>query len=130
MAFLDDVATLLSGVGAPVQKGRLQATPDAVVALLETAPFPPERGMGAGSAGVIAEMPGLQVIARAATYPAARALAVAALAALDGYGPAVINGVRYDAISALQRPPYPIGPDANDREQFVFNAIVTRGATT
>ena len=130
MPMLDDLATLLTGVGGSVQLGGLLDAPDAAVALLETSGLEPERVMAPGPNGVFLERAGVQVLARDATYQGARLLAVAAMNALDNIAPATINGARYDDVTALQRPPYYVDRDQNDRRIFAFNLLVTRGATT
>lgn len=132
MAMLDDLETLLAAAGVgPVHKGGgLLVEPDTAVALLESPSLPPVVGMGVGIDGVIAEQAGVQVIVRAPEYEPGRALAVAALNALDNAGPTTINGVRYDDVRTLQRPPISLGLDGNRRNLFSFNLIVTRAVTT
>jgi hypothetical protein len=86
--------------------------------------------MGLGTAGLIMEVAGVQVLVRDTEYETARALAVRALNALDNAGPATINGVRYDDVRSLQRPPFCVGLDQNFRTLFSFNLLVSRAATT
>jgi len=133
MAMLDDLGAFVDDLAALHLGGFRSDGADAAIAILETAGLTPVRGMatGPGVGGIACEWAGAQVLVRDRDYVAARALAVRALNALDNAGPFVtLDGVRYDHVTALQRPPFFVGPDQNDRKIFSFNLLVAKGATT
>lgn len=84
------------------------------------------RVMGSGPSAPALERPRVQVLARGATYVEARTKALAALAALDWYGPGDVDGRHYENIEAVQRPPFLLEVDQNGRFVFAFNAAITR----
>jgi hypothetical protein len=136
VALLDDLVTELqtAGVGTSgttIFAGTIPATPDACVALLHYASESPDRLMGAtGVRATSVERPRVQVVARAMTYQAAESKARQALTALDWLGPKTIGGTRYFHVMALQRPPFFLRRDENDRTLMAFNVSVARQATT
>lgn len=135
MSLLDDLGALLEAAGVATVGQDLYYvvpdTPDAVVVIRETVPLEPLRAM-AGSSGGTARMETVrvQIRARATSEKAARDKAFDALNTLDGRSTDV-NGTRYHYIAALQRPPFPLGPDATgNRWSYAFNVECQKALST
>lgn len=132
MAWLDEVGAYLQSQGVGVLAATLflgiePPAPDQCWTILESpATLGPVRVMGVGGASVRLDRPRGQLRARAADYPTARSMAEQALAVLDWLGPATLSGTRYLHVEALQRPPFLLDRDANDRFILGFNFEVTK----
>ena len=141
MALIDDIASILqtAGVGTiattssatgTIYKGILPEAPTAVIAVLEYEGLAPERVFAGGVASAHLEHARVQTQVRAATYQAARDTAQDVLAALDYQQNVTVNGVRYALIEALQRPPFPLANDQNNRTIFAANFAAQRNRST
>ena len=135
MSLVDDVADRLTtqgvaSTGTTLFKDQMPSTPDEVLALYETAGPPPARVMGQ-STGTrpAAEMPHLQVVARASRSDAARKLCRDAWHNLEGLGPVRIHGVDYYGFASMQAPFF-LRKDEAGRYYWVTNFEVTRFAVT
>lgn len=135
MALLDDLATFLQTkgvgvVGTTVFKGFLPDAPDACVALVDSPGLPVVRTMASTGAAGILERPRVQVTARATTPQAARDKAMDALTALDWTQRVTLGTTRYYLIEALQRPPFLIQRDENDRFVYGFTVQIHKALST
>lgn len=135
MSMPDDLAAYLASqghgaVGTTLTKAVMPELPDVLTTVYETPGLEPVRAMGTGGIGVC-EYPRAQIVARAATPNAARDRAMDALTALDGKSFTSTGGVRYHLVEALQRPPFPLGPDATgSRYRFAFNLQLHKALST
>jgi minor capsid protein len=135
MAVLDDLATHLvaqgqGALGTTLFTGILPASPDTCVALLDSQSEPPVRIMASTAGAAAMERARVQVLARGMTYVAARNKAMDVLGILDWAGPLTLNGVRYHHMESLQRPPFLLNRDANDRVVFAFNLYIAKDKST
>lgn len=115
---LDDIKDYLvsNGIGVfgtDIFIGTLPPSPDDCIALFEYAGEPPDLHWDG-------EYPGLQVMARGAKYPTARAKIEQVKNLLHGVTEEVINGTRYLLIHA-RHSPETLGKDENGRQLFVVN---------
>jgi hypothetical protein len=130
-AFLDDLSVHLVNEGVvSAAKDVLKSTKSAIPAgdgpflsIIQTPGIAPTRIQNQTAAAT--RRPTAQVVARAATYPAARAKAEAAFAALDGRFNVTINGTRYLSITARQEPG-DLGLDEQNRPKVGFNIDAER----
>lgn len=123
---LQDIADHLQGYGVGTQGtdlfyGSLPDAPDAAVCIYEYAGSPPEYVFE----GLAYENPGLQAVARAATYVAARAKIQVVMDALTAKGSVVLNGTQYGLIGPRQSP-FPLGSDAQGRPILACNFDVIK----
>ena len=127
MSVLRDLATLLTGVGAPIITGRRPATPDRMVSL-QTYPGDPNRYLDANNLPADERL-AVQLTARAErnNQAAAETLAEAAFRAVTQRH-VTINGRRYAWIRANHYPAY-AGTDENDRPLVVVNLTIRRHGT-
>lgn len=133
--FLDDLAARLVTQGVGVISGPninifwssravLPAGDGPYLTMAETGGIAPTRVQS--KVGAATKRPSAQIIARAATEAAARAMIDAAYAALDGVFNTTINGTYYIKIVARQEPT-DMGFDATGKRiQFVFNVETER----
>lgn len=125
---LDEIGVYLEGQaigarGTNLFLGFLPDAPDAAVALLEYSGL---EGLYIHEiAGPAYERPRVQVVARAATYTAARTKAEDAHKALGRVSNTPLSGVWYVSIDALQSP-FLVERDANQRVVIGFNVQVIK----
>lgn len=131
MGLSEDLRTHLAthGLATDVYVGGLVDRPDEQAALLEYPGAPPENRMSSALGASRIERPRVQVLARGTTYASARARAEALLAKLHWLQNTTLNGTRYLLVEALQRPPFHLRTDANERVIFAFNLQVVREST-
>ena len=128
MAWLEDVASLISGAGvAALNTTMFLSTAASIPAgagpyllIVETGGLEPERLHNFAEPAY--ERPGAQITVRASSYVSARNMARLAFDAVDGVYNTTINGTWYREIVALQRP-FDIGPDDTKRVRVVFNIL-------
>lgn|SRR5574341_1913696 len=140
MPLLEAVATYLASVGEGTVKtsspqtgtpwliykgGAVPGDNADAITLSETPGNAPIDEMGATVGAVVAEEPGLQVIARHLDYSQARAKAESLWGKLHKLGETVLSGTRYLYVRA-QQSPFPIGRDSSNRWMVGFNAIVSK----
>jgi hypothetical protein len=144
VALLDDIAhflddstsalTLLSGTGGAGNLVKARSldhakVPDTLVALYETAGWPPQWCFTTGSSGPAFEQAGLQAIARSTSYATARGHAFRVYRILDSvrnqYLPHTSSGTLYLAIQPAG-PPFSIGQDQNGRYLLSVNFDVAK----
>lgn len=126
MSFLDDVAARLVAQGVGTLGTNIFLSSKAVVptgngpylSLIETGGTGPTRVHNKAGASTL--RPTAQVLTRAVSYPAARAMAKAAYDALDGVWNTTLSGTFYQKITARQEPT-DIGLDGAGRVMVVFN---------
>lgn len=125
---LEDLAAHLEGLSLasrPSQGGagdlflsRLPETPDAAVALYQTAGGPPEYAQEI--AGPTVERPHVQVVVRAVAYSAAASRARAIFDALAAVLNATLGSTRVLKLTPLQSP-FLLRRDEKDRPHVAFN---------
>jgi hypothetical protein len=76
----------------------------------------------------VLELPRVQVLSRDLGYVPARAKAVQAIEALDWLINTTVGGTKYHHVQALQRPPFLLQIDTNNRFVFATNFQVTKQA--
>ncbi len=132
MSLLDDLAAKLVADAVGVLGATLFLSSRAVIpsgdgpfiSLNETGGMAPTRVQNKASANT--QRPTVQVLVRAATYPVARAKALAAYQSLDGIFNATLSGTFYHKVTARQEPT-DMGFDATgNRVQVVFNVEVEK----
>jgi hypothetical protein len=127
MAWLDDVLTVLTqaGVGTPgvdlfASSGMSVPTGDVpVLTVVETGGSGPQRTQNRLSPPAY-RRPMAQIVCRASSYQAARAMAEAAYLALVGVRNQHVNGCWYLEIDAMQEP-FDLGVNVNGCAQIAFN---------
>jgi hypothetical protein len=126
MATRDEIADFLEDagvgtVGTTIFKGQMPATPDACIAVIETAGREPQHTFG--SNGIAIEYPRVQVRFRGAAqdYATPAALAQTAYAAMAAVANQSLDGTLYHSIDPIQ-PPFLLEKDAKNRLVIGFNA--------
>jgi len=132
MGLGEDIRTRLVAQGlTDIFVGQFPATPpgpETCIAVLPYPGLPPARVFGASLPAY--EDSRVQIQARSSDYASAQRLASDAMNALDWMLDTTLNGVRYHAIEALQRPAFKLGLDENARTIFAANFAVRRAAST
>lgn len=119
-----------AGVTTPIAIGQLPASPDTVIALLETPSWAPQRVM---RKGVAVYWLGLQMLVRGARttdvdatpYETAHDLAFQVAELFQGYK-GTLNSHDYLDVSMIANPSY-LGRDESKRDQFTCNFKVCQG---
>lgn len=143
--FLDDLVTILTTAGVGTFNVNIFASSKATIppgagpylTLAETGGSGPEGTHNAAAAGFPAYVrPNAQILVRALSYSAARAMSDAAYSALFPVRNRFVNGVFWRQIVCLQEP-FDMGLDDLNRATVVFNIACTKrksadttGATT
>lgn len=123
----DLLATGTTGVvGTDIFLGLLPDTPAACVAVFETGGIGPEYTMSGESP---IETPTVQLLARAASYAAARLKANQAFRVLSGLRTRTINNVTYHWAEALQSP-FLLERDDADRPVVACNYMIRKAVST
>lgn len=125
---VDDLADFLTscgGVTTTIYRGFMPDTPDEAMQIVETGGYPSVYAFGR----VVEERPTLQLMRRSLVANRARAELNYIKNMLDGFGDRNINGCHYKWISALQ-PPFPLGRDMSNREEFAMNILVAKAPST
>lgn len=125
MAFLDDIKTILVSGGVNtslIYKAAGPDDPNLLLVLTESEGF---EGVITMQAGLVAEEPKVQVLARGAKngYEAARVLAQQAYQVLKYRQQETVGSTTYMLMRA-ETPPFFIGYDSNERPMIVFNVRV------
>jgi len=129
MAVLDELGAWAEGltlgtVGSDIFLASLPSSPDAATLIRTYGRAVPQQLIG----GVTAwDRIGVQIIARALSYEAARARIDALYAAVNAFaGDTVLSGVRYMSLTALQEP-FPLEfDDRQNRPHLAFNVEAWR----
>jgi hypothetical protein len=134
MSLLDDLGDLLSTgstgvVGTDLFLGRMPDTPAACTSIAETGGFAPVHAMASGPGQAVLELPRVQILARAATYSAAKLRIKTVESLLDGLRPRLINGTQYHFAQAVQ-PPFLLEYDANQRPVMAQNYDIQKARST
>ena len=119
-----------AGISTPIAISQLPASPDVVIALLETPSWAPQRTM---RKGVAVYWLGLQMLARGARntdtdadpYETVHDLAFQVAELLQGYK-GTLNGHDYLDVGMIANPSY-LGRDETKRDQFTCNFRVCQG---
>jgi len=130
MATRDEIADFLEDasvgvVGTTIFKGQMPGTPDACVAVIETAGRAPEHTFG--SSGIETEYPRVQIRCRGAKndYATPAATAQTAYVAMAAVANQLLNGTRYLSIDPIQAP-FLMDKDAQNRIVVGFNAQLAK----
>lgn len=132
MSVTHDLRDILSSGGvlpaAQIFEGAFPSTPDTIIGLFQSGGPRSTHAMNAGPGTALVEYPHVQVRARDARPDHAQFLCEKAVRVLDALG-RTINGVRYQAIWALQ-PPFFLQTDDSQRAEYAVNFEAVRVPAT
>jgi len=126
----DDILDVLTDGGAGTKGidlfvGPYPPSPIDLAGVIETGGVGPDRTMGNGPGGAIAENGRVQVMVRGTTYQGARNRAQKVCSVLDGVADRTVNDAFYHFITAVHPPAY-VGTDANGHHLFATNFDLIR----
>lgn len=140
MALLDEVGTILSTQSIASSSGESgwylalsmmpdsTASPDRIVALIETPGTPPLATVEVDEPGLQVRVRGQSIMSASTAYIEARAKAEDAYQALHGLDPGTYSSRYYAGVWADQTP-YLLQYDDNNRPEIAFNLRVYRSRT-
>ena len=132
MAFEDDLVVRLASRGVGVLGTNIFVSSKAMIptgdgpylSITTTGGAPPLRTQNSVAQPAY-QRPSAQLVARAASYPAARTMINAAYSAVAGVRSEVINGVYYREMNPMQEP-FDLGLDSAGRATLAFNVAAIK----
>ena len=131
---LDEIGSYLASggvgtLGTDLFLGQLPDSPDAAVVVFETGGMGSVHTMSTGPGNAIAERPRVQVVARAATYSAARTKAHDVFLLLDGLRARTLGSTRYLWGQGVQSP-FLLERDQANRTKIACNYELVKALST